>query len=109
MKKTILCLMATGLMIGSLAKAEVNMSDAEFDAALNRAMIKADVKVFCGTKGQEFTKEMATSLRQLSNATLNQNIESQAKNYEGLCDKSIKTAFSNGLSEAEIRELLQSK
>ena len=115
MKKTFLPLFSIATLFGTLASAEVQFDEKAFEQALESALIKTDVKVFCGEKGQEFTKQMANSLRQVSeavpNAQTNQStlaqIEKSARSYEGLCEKAVKKAVQSGLSESEISQLLQ--
>jgi len=115
MKKLIISTFSIAFLFGAMASAEVNIDEKALEQALEIASIKTDVKVWCGKNGRELTRQMATSLRQayksISNAQTNQKVISQveksASSYEGICEKSIKTAIQSGLSEAEVSQLLQ--
>jgi len=132
MKKimTLLILMA----IAHTAKAELEqlspevqaaITDVKFNAekfekiidnALNRAVIKTNVRVHCSIAGLQFAKKMAKHTRELINlvpktsstnlSNLERSTEATALKYENLCEKSVSNALRSGLSEQEIIALI---
>lgn len=100
MKKIQLLVLTAIAALSLSAHASTQMDEAQFDAALERAMMRADIKVACGS-------QMALLAADLSgNLTAEQTVRMENA-YSERCIKAIQKAVFVGYSEEEILSLLQ--
>lgn len=115
MKNAFLTIMSVSFFFAAVASADVKFSQEEIDLVLSYELMKTDLKSLCSTEGLNFAKEMATSLRQVAESVPESQVKTKKQKsldkkivqLEYLCANAIKAAKGYGLSDVDIKNILQ--